>query len=402
MKTARVLCAFVFATACTFAQSVSLTGDAYISSSFPTSNFGNAQTMFVGSSGMATAMMQFDLTNLPAGTTSGNISKAVLVVFAKAVSAAGNVGVAPITSPFVENAVTFNTVSGIGAPFVTIPLAAAQVGTFIAVDVTTQVQTALAGGTAGFAIVPQDATVVAQFEAKESTATSHQPSLQVFLASGATLMSVNVLPGTANGSLQVGRDTGSNPGSQLLLASGSPASGSMDLAGGDLILAAGQGTGLGGGGNVRIQTAGANDLSGTADDLLVDREIFVGRAKQLTLAAPGFTSLMSIHLVGTHTAGGRIFYNVRATDGGSQIATETGLIQYTATANSITCTVQTDDKLHLGTVNSGCTPGFFNPGSQPGISIFDNVSFSSPAAIVVHEVYFRITNESGASIRLEP
>jgi cystathionine beta-synthase len=30
----------------------------------------------------------------------------------------------------------------------------------------------------------------------------------------------------------------------------------------------------------------------------------------------------------------------------------------------------------------GRTPGFFNPGSQPGISIFDNVSFSSPAPIV--------------------
>ena len=122
----------------------------------------------------------------------------------------------------------------------------------------------------------------------------------------------------------------------------------------------------------------------------------------MTLVSPGFASVMSIHLTGTHTAGGRIFYHIRATDGGSQIATETGVIQYTATANSITCTVQTTDKLHLGTVNSGCTPGFFNPGSQPGISVFDNVSFSSPAPIVVHEVYFTITNESGAPIRLEP
>lgn len=124
--------------------------------------------------------------------------------------------------------------------------------------------------------------------------------------------------------------------------------------------------------------------------------------KQLTLGSPGFTSLMSIHLTGTNTAGGRIFYMVRATDGGSQIATEEGVIQYLATANSITCTVQSDDKLHLGTVNSGCTPGFFNPGSQPGVSIFDNVSFSSPAPIVVHEVTFRIENMSGSVIRLEP
>jgi hypothetical protein len=124
--------------------------------------------------------------------------------------------------------------------------------------------------------------------------------------------------------------------------------------------------------------------------------------KTMTLAAPGFTSLMSVHLTGTNTAGGRIEYVVRATDGGFQIATEEGIIQWLATANSITCTVQTSDKLHLGTVNSGCTPGFFNPGSQPGISVFDNVSFSTPAAIVVHEVTFRIHNISGSVIRLEP
>jgi hypothetical protein len=124
--------------------------------------------------------------------------------------------------------------------------------------------------------------------------------------------------------------------------------------------------------------------------------------KNLTLSSPGFTSLMSIFLSGTETAGGRIFYTVRATDGGSQIATEEGVLQFLATANSITCTVQTTDKLHLGTVNSGCTPGFFNPGSHPGVSIFDNVTFSSPAPIVVHEVTFKIDTISNAVIRLEP
>jgi hypothetical protein len=191
-------------------------------------------------------------------------------------------------------------------------------------------------------------------------------------------------------------------GSPLLILSGGATIGGTDLFGGNLTLGGGVGTGLGGGGNVVITTAGANDLSGTADNTSVERMIFVSRGKQLTLSAPGFTSLMSIHLVGTHTAGGRIYYMVRATDGGSQIATEEGVIQYLATANSITCTVQTTDKLHLGTVNSGCTPGFFNPGSQPGVSIFDNVSFSAPAPIVVHEVYFRIENESGSNIRLEP
>jgi hypothetical protein len=193
-----------------------------------------------------------------------------------------------------------------------------------------------------------------------------------------------------------------SPGNPLTIQGGGATAGGTDLRGGDMTMAGGIGTGLGGGGNVHLQTAGANDLSGTTDNGLISRRIIVGKAKQMTLSSPGFTSLMSIHLTGTHTAGGRIFYMVRATDGGSQIATEEGVIQYLATANSITCTVQATDKLHLGTVNSGCTPGFFNPLSQPGVSIFDNVAFSSPAPIVVHEVYFTIENESGASIRLEP
>jgi hypothetical protein len=251
------------------------------------------------------------------------------------------------------------------------------------------------------------AAALVRFSNKFTGTTGTLPSIALSIVDPsllplATLGSTTLLPGGSPGSIAVDRSTGTNPGSTFSIRGGSPAAGATDIAGGDLFLGAGPGTGLGGGGNVRIQTAGANDLSGTTDNLLVDREIFVSKAKQLTLSAPGFTSLMSIHLLGTHTAGGRIFYMVRATDGGSQIATEEGVIQYLATANSITCTVQTTDKLHLGTVNSGCTPGFFNPGSQPGVSIFDNVTFSSPAPIVVHEVYFRIENDSGSSIRLEP
>ena len=123
----------------------------------------------------------------------------------------------------------------------------------------------------------------------------------------------------------------------------------------------------------------------------------------MTLSAPGFTSLFSFSgLSGLQTASARVFYMVTADDGGSQLATESGVMQVLATANSITCTVQTTDKLHLGTVNSGCTPGFFNPGSQPGVSIFDNVSFSSPAAITNHKVFFRIVNTSGSAISIRP
>jgi hypothetical protein len=194
---------------------------------------------------------------------------------------------------------------------------------------------------------------------------------------------------------------GGGPGNDLTIEAGASAPGATDQPGGDLTLAAGVGTGLGAGGSIRLQTAGPASASGTGDDVLVDRHFVVAKPKLLTLSSPGFTSLLSIAVPQGAVAGGRVHFVVRATDGGSQIATQSGTILFLATANSITCTLGSDT-LHLGTVNAGCTPGFFNPGSQPGVSIFDNVSFSSPAPIVTHEVYYDIENDSGAAIRLEP
>lgn len=151
--------------------------------------------------------------------------------------------------------------------------------------------------------------------------------------------------------------------------------------------------------------AGSPGAPGAAATPLSLEETTDIRSKTLTLTSPGFVSLMSFSGMVSPSvdptrasASVRILYVVYADDGGSQVATESGIIQALATVNSITCTVQTTDKLHLGTVNSGCTPGFFNPGSQPGISIFDNVTFSSPAPIVNHRVYFRILHVSGPGI----
>jgi hypothetical protein len=144
----------------------------------------------------------------------------------------------------------------------------------------------------------------------------------------------------------------------------------------------------------------ALDLENTADI----------RTNHLTLNTPGFVGIMSFTGMTQATtdptraaASVRIFYMIYADDGGSQVATESGIIQALATANSITCTVDTSDKLHLGTVNSACSPGFFSPGSQPGISIFDNVSFSVAAPIVHHTVTYRILHVSGPgiSVRME-
>jgi len=135
---------------------------------------------------------------------------------------------------------------------------------------------------------------------------------------------------------------------------------------------------------------------------LIERLRIVAAPKAMTLASPGFANLFSIHITGTDTAGGQVHYTIRATDGGSQIATESGIIEYVAAANSAACQVQPSSTIHLGTVNSSCSVGFFDPGFQPGVSIYDNVKFTTPAAIAVNEVIFTIENESGSAIRLEP
>ena len=55
-------------------------------------------------------------------------------------------------------------------------------------------------------------------------------------------------------------------------------------------------------------------------------------SKSMTLAPPGFTSLASWHVPAGDAVGGYIDYTIVATDGGTQIVTEHGRIQFDATA----------------------------------------------------------------------
>lgn len=116
----------------------------------------------------------------------------------------------------------------------------------------------------------------------------------------------------------------------------------------------------------------------------------------------GFANLFSVHLEGNETAGGTVAYTITADDGGTQVATEHGTIQWLAKNNTITCTISPDDQLHIATVDGGCVPGFYSPGTQPGVGIFDNIAFTTPAPVVHHTVVFTVINNSNAAVRLEP
>src|SRR6185437_490472 len=97
------------------------------------SNFGAATTLNVVSGNAA--LVQFDLTNIPAGT---NVTKAYLRLFVDKVTAGGTLSVAPVTSTWTEGSVTFATQPTVGAVFAS-PAVTVQ-NSFIYIDVTTQAQ----------------------------------------------------------------------------------------------------------------------------------------------------------------------------------------------------------------------------------------------------------------------
>jgi hypothetical protein len=159
-----------------------LVGDTFTTTASVASNFGANAQLAVGNG--ATTLMQFSLGTLPAGLQASNINKATLLLYVNRVTAAGGVSFAGLNGPFTEMTATQASTSGlVGAPFAgPVPLSAASVGSYLSIDVTSQVQSALVAGSVGFGVV-SDGTAVAQFDSKENTLSSHPPQLTLTLVS---------------------------------------------------------------------------------------------------------------------------------------------------------------------------------------------------------------------------
>ena len=162
------------------AQTAPLTQDTYITPGSAL-NFGSAGTINVGGPNASTALVQFDLSTVPAGVS---VAQATLSIFANKVGAAGTVNVSVANGPWSEP-----TVSGTNAPPVPaaavasgVPLAAAN--TFLVFDATNAVRNWLNGNAAnnGFIITPGDTAINVAFDSKESTTTSHPATLTITLA----------------------------------------------------------------------------------------------------------------------------------------------------------------------------------------------------------------------------
>src|ERR1700735_3783835 len=166
-----------------FAQTLAPSQDAYFVQGNG-SNFGAATTITVGSSS-AFGLVQFDLTQLPAGLTAAQIQKATLTLFLDHVNSGGSINIDTVSActPWGELTVTGN--SGISPGIaVNTSVMTNTAGTFIGLDATPAVQSWITTPSSnnGFMIQANTGTSV-QFDSKEITSTSHPATLTIVLVS---------------------------------------------------------------------------------------------------------------------------------------------------------------------------------------------------------------------------
>lgn len=173
-----VLAGLLLAPSAMFASDGVVAGDAYVNSSLPSQNFGALPQLSVG--GGTQALLQFNLTGLPAGVSGSSVSKATLVLYVTRVTTGGAVDVGLVQSPWSEGSVTASTAPSVGAVLGSVATSAPN---FITVDITS----AVAGwinspaGNFGIAVSPSTTAPGTQLylDSKESTSSSHVARLEI-------------------------------------------------------------------------------------------------------------------------------------------------------------------------------------------------------------------------------
>lgn len=161
-----------------------LAADAHTSSAAPASNFGGAATLNVGGGSMA--LLRFDVSTLPAGTTAAKLVKATLVLYVNRVGSPGALELQSVHSNWSEAGLTGSAVPALGGPGsgTTLPVPAA--GQYVSVDVTAQAKQWISnpGSNFGLALAPALSApgTVVFFDSKENTTTGHVARLDLTLA----------------------------------------------------------------------------------------------------------------------------------------------------------------------------------------------------------------------------
>jgi len=154
-----------------------LVADAHVNSALPTVNSGAISNLDVG--GGYTTLLQFDLSLLPAGTTAGQVSRAVLRLYCNRVTTPGLISFAPINGAWGEYTVTYATEPAIGNTSGVFSVS--QAGAFVALDVTALVQGWIGNPASNNGVALSAGTAMVQFDSKENDLTSHAATLDVEL-----------------------------------------------------------------------------------------------------------------------------------------------------------------------------------------------------------------------------
>jgi hypothetical protein len=171
------LAVLTLSTAGVFAQAVRLSDDSFVNSDLPSANFGALPMLTVDAKSIS--LVRFDLTDLPAGTTTATVSKATLKLYVNRVVRPGLLLVQPASGIWVENGVSFNSRPMPGLPLPQVTLASSN--TFVTVDVTSTVRQWLSGTpNDGFALSSDAGSFV--FDSKENVGTSHPAELDILLS----------------------------------------------------------------------------------------------------------------------------------------------------------------------------------------------------------------------------
>ncbi len=257
--------------------------DSYVNSKAASTNYGGAKTLDISSAG-ETTFIRFDLTAVPAGYTGASIAKATLKLYVNTVPTAGSFNVDLVNGTWMEKTIDYSNEPALGTTIAaSVPLATSNKLDYVSIDITPAVVEWLNGTQPndGIALVA-NSPLVATFDSKETTTTSHPPELDIVFASGGgTITGIT----TASGSGLTGGGTSGTLNLSLLTTCGS----------GQVLTWSGSAwacTNLSGGGTITGVTAGT-DLTGGGKSGNVTLNLDTTKVPQLA-AANTFAANQSI------------------------------------------------------------------------------------------------------------
>src|SRR5437899_1778376 len=187
--------------------------DTFVASGTTTTSGTNTNLQVIASP-INAALVKFDLSGVPAGTTGSQVTKATVKFYVNTVSLSGSLDVCQVTSPWTEAATVFTSKPSLSATPLATAVPVSTASKYIVVDITTAVK-AWQNGTAnnGIALLPSSATpcnsstygapstsINVKLDSKENISASHDAGLNVVLSlTNGTVTSVGTGEGLTGG-----------------------------------------------------------------------------------------------------------------------------------------------------------------------------------------------------------